>query len=91
MEESVRGVLRAWEYFRISAEEYRELYAERVLVLGHISGRGKTSGLEVGTKGASLFHVRGGKVTGIVIYWEREHALADLGPTPEGDAADSPG
>ena len=60
--------------WRVEAEEYRELDGERVLVLFHFSGRGKTSGLEVGqiwTKGASLFHLRGGKVTKLVQYFDR--------------------
>ena len=64
------------------ADEYRALDDERVLVLMHFSGRGKTSGLEVGDiqmKGANLFHVRGGKVTRLVTYWDRERAFADLG------------
>jgi hypothetical protein len=33
-----------------------------------------------------LFHVRGGQVTKLVQYFNRERALADLGITPEGDA-----
>jgi hypothetical protein len=48
----------------------------------HFSGRGKTSGLEVGDirmAGANLFHVRGRKVTKLVLYWDRERAFADLG------------
>jgi hypothetical protein len=67
-------------------DEYRELDDERVLVLSHYSGRGKTSGLELGqiqAKGAGLFHVRRGKVTKLVIYFDREHAFADLGLAPE--------
>jgi hypothetical protein len=28
---------------------------------------------------ATLCHVRGGKVTNMVLYYERENALADLG------------
>ena len=67
MAEGWREFLSAWEEFRVEADEYRELDGERVLVLHHWSGRGKTSGLELGqmrTKAASLFHVRGGKVTG---------------------------
>jgi hypothetical protein len=67
-------------------DEYRELDDERVLVLLRRSGRSKTSGLELGgsgSEGAGLFHVRGSKVTRLVVYWDRQHALADLGLTPE--------
>jgi ketosteroid isomerase-like protein len=74
--------LRAWDDFRFWPEEYRELDAERVLVIGHHSGRGKTSGVEVGQmqkKVAALFHIRDGKVTRLVTYWDRDRALADLG------------
>ena len=82
MAEAYRGWLSAWEEFRVDPEECRELDDERVLVMSHFSGRGKTSGVEVeqmGTKGAELFHVRERKVTRLVIWGEREHAFADLG------------
>jgi ketosteroid isomerase-like protein len=78
--------LDAWEDFRVEAEAYRELDDERVLVLARLSGRGRRSGLELGqvrTKGATLFHVRDGKVTRIVTYLDRELALADLGLAPD--------
>jgi ketosteroid isomerase-like protein len=89
--EGQRSFLSAWEELRTEVDECRELDDERVLVLVHWSGRGKTSGLELAqmrAKGASVFHFRGGKVTRIVIYLDRERALADLGLAPE---ASSPG
>jgi ketosteroid isomerase-like protein len=86
MAEGFRDFLAAWEHWRVEAEEYRGLDGDRVLVLFHFSARGKASGLEVGqiwTKGASLFHLRGGKVARLVQYFDREHALADLGLSPD--------
>jgi hypothetical protein len=68
--------------------EFRQLDDERVLVLSHIGGRGKTSGLDIGhmrTKGAGLFHIRRDKVMRVVLYWDRNRALADLGLAAEAD------
>jgi len=83
MAEAWRDFLSTWEGWRPEAEEYRELDDERVLVLViTVAGRGKTSGLEVGqleAEGANLLHLRDGKVTKFVFYWDRDHALADLG------------
>ena len=75
------------ERLRVEATEYRELDQERVLVLVRRSGRGKTSAVELQTRTANLFHVRGGKVSRVVIYLDRERAFADLGLVPEDDAA----
>jgi len=82
MAEGIRARLSAWEDFRTGAVEYRELDDGRVLVFIHQSGRGKASGLklgQMGSKGAVLFHVSGGKVTRLISYMGRENALADLG------------
>ena len=82
MAEASRDTLSAWENARSEAEEYRELDDERVLVLTRFSGRGKTSGLEVarlGAAGARVFHIRSGKVTRYVCYYDRDRALTDLG------------
>lgn len=84
--------LRTGENVRLEADEYRELDDERVLVLTLVRGRGKASGLDVGqlrTRVAQLFHVRGGKVTRLVVWIDGERALADLGFAPEDDAARS--
>ena len=83
-----RGVMSGWEELRAEADEYRCLDDERVLVLFRRGGRGKRSGLEVaqiGSKGAQLFHLRDGRVTTLVWYWDRDRALADLGLAPEGE------
>ncbi len=66
-----REFLSAWDDWRNYADEYRELDDGRVLVLQHASGRSKTSGEELEqtrTRGTCLFHVRGGRVTRLVVY-----------------------
>jgi ketosteroid isomerase-like protein len=86
MAEGVRSWLSAWEEWHFEVDEFRELDRERVLVLDHYGGRGKTSGLEVGemrAQGAHVFHVQDGKVTRHVHYFDRERALADVGLAPE--------
>jgi ketosteroid isomerase-like protein len=86
-----REWLSAWEEFHVEADEFRELDEERVLVLARFAGRGKTSGLEIGqvwTKAASVFQVREGKVTKLLLYTDYRRALADLDPS-ERDGADS--
>ena len=82
MAEGFRNFLEVWDDLRAEAEEYRELDDERVLVLVHQGGRGKTSGLELGqmaTREATLFHIRDRKVVRLVLYWNYERAAADLG------------
>jgi ketosteroid isomerase-like protein len=86
MAEGWRAWLGAWEDVRAEPDEYRELDGERVLVLLHGSGRGKTSGLELEhmrTNSAALFQLRDGKVTRLVVYLDRELGLADLGLSSE--------
>jgi len=73
----------AWQEYHSEAVEYRELDDERVLVLTYASGRAKASGVQIGQMRANVFHVRGGKVTRLVAYWDRERAFADLGLAPE--------
>jgi ketosteroid isomerase-like protein len=82
MAETMHGILNPWENARIEADEYIELDDEHVFVLNHLSGRGKTSGLEVGQmkrNGAAVLHIRHGKVTRYASYNDRDRALADLG------------
>lgn len=82
MAEGARSIFNAWEDYRVEAHEYRELDNERVLVFTRMTGRGKASGLaleQMRTEGATVFHVRDGKVSRHVYYWDRNRALADLG------------
>jgi ketosteroid isomerase-like protein len=85
MAEAMREWLSAWEEFRGVGREYRELDEERVLVLVGVSGRGKNSGLEITEKDFEalnlfhVFHVHDEKVTRLIVYWDRDRALADLG------------
>ena len=82
MAEANRHFLNLWEDFRVKPEEYREVDGGHVLVFIRRSGRGKTSGLDLEqleTRGAFVFQLRGGKVTRLAIYYDRELALSDLG------------
>ena len=82
MAEGFLNTLTAWKDVTATADEYRELDDRRVLALDRRSARGKTSGLELEelrTEGATLWHVHDGKVVKLVLYWDRDRALADLG------------
>jgi len=82
MAEAMRGVLSVWDDHRIEAVECRQLDNERVLVFTRASGRGKASGLDLAQMRAEwidVLRIRGGKVTRLVTYADRDRALADLG------------
>jgi ketosteroid isomerase-like protein len=85
MSEGWSDFMRAWADIRFELEEYRELDGERVLVLNHFSGRGRTSGVEIGevaADAACVFDLHRGRVTRLAAYMDRKKALADL----QGDA-----
>jgi hypothetical protein len=72
---------------RTSAQRlrYRELDDDCVLVLTRVFGRGKRSVVPFRSTVAEVLEVHDGKVTRIVVYFERDHAMSDLGLTPEKD------
>jgi hypothetical protein len=78
MAQAMRGWLSSWEDFRMEADEFRELDGEQVLVLIRRSGRGKASQLDVEGAGALVFQLRESEVTRLVLYNDRDRALADL-------------
>jgi ketosteroid isomerase-like protein len=70
-----------WKDCRVQVEELRPLDADRVLVLLRQHGRGRVSGMElsgVGTRSANVLEIRAERVVKLVIYWNRDRALADL-------------
>jgi ketosteroid isomerase-like protein len=71
-----------WEDLHPEATEFREIDSERVLVLIQFTGRARASGMQLDqmrSGNASVHHIRDGKVVKLVLYWDRERALADLG------------
>ena len=84
--EGTREWMGVWKDMSFAAHEYRELGNDRMLVLFRFSGTGRTSGLavdEIRAMGAHVFHIRNGKVTKLVAYFDHKRALADLGLTSE--------
>ena len=82
MSEAWAAMLMAWEDLRAVPDEFRELDGDRVLVFLRNEGLGKGSGIDVGeisVKAANVFTVGDGKVTSLILYWDRERAIADLG------------
>jgi ketosteroid isomerase-like protein len=80
----------AWDEIRVKADEFYELDDERVLTFHTFTGRGKSSGIAIGsalTNGATLFQIRDGKVTRLVVYMDRDRAVADVGLAPRADVS----
>jgi len=75
----IEAFLNLWDDYRVEAETYRELDDERVLVLTRQNARGKTSGVQIRQRRATLFHIRDGRIIRRISYWDRESAFADLG------------
>jgi hypothetical protein len=85
MNEAWREFLSSWDGFHVRADEYRELADRRVLVLATFGGRGKQSGVDVGRsefKGVMAFDFQDRKVTRMVMYYNRDRGLAELGIAP---------
>ena len=79
MAQGWREFLSAFEDHSGHAERLREVEGGHVLARVSVSARGKRSGTEAHASGANLFHMRAGRVARLVIYWDWDRALADLG------------
>jgi len=78
MERATRTWFSAWKDFRIEAAEVIDL-GDRALVLTRWGGEGRDSGVPMFGHGADVWTVRGGKVTALQMYWDRDEGLAAVG------------
>jgi ketosteroid isomerase-like protein len=73
-----REVEETWEYLRAVIEEVRDL-GDRVLLLGHMEGRGKASGAPVHTPVAEVMDFRDGKLSRDRVFLDHADALKAVG------------
>jgi ketosteroid isomerase-like protein len=73
MRETWLTTLSAWEDFRATPEELID-NGHNVLVLNHISGRGRGSGADVSALTATVWTVENGRVVRLALYWDTERA-----------------
>ena len=81
MRRMVREIHDAWEGFTEHLEEMREA-GEKVVSLHTISGRGRSSGVEVESGGGLVWTVRDGEIVLVEVFGDREEALASAGLSP---------
>ena len=72
-------VMEAWEEIRREPQEIIDLGGDRVLVVAHLTGRGKGSGIEVDARGADLLTFGGGRLVCWMAYADRAEALEAVG------------
>ena len=90
MVELWRSMLDAWVNLRAVPESFHELDDGRILVFLRNEGRGRSSGIdvqEISVESANLFDLRDGKVTKLVLYWERQRAVDAVGFRPDGKSS----
>jgi ketosteroid isomerase-like protein len=71
--------LAAWNDFTVEAREIIRGKGSRNLVLVHLRGRGKESGLPIESEGANVVELRDGKIVLFELHWDRDEALAGAG------------
>jgi thiamine-phosphate pyrophosphorylase len=74
--EWLASFLEAWDEFTWNPEEVIELDAEHALLVNRVRGRGKGSGVEVKARGAQLWTIRGGRISAVRVFQNKENALA---------------
>jgi ketosteroid isomerase-like protein len=72
-------VIPVWESFRGEDLDIRELEDGRVLILGHLRGKGRASGVEVSVPFGQIAEVRDGMAYRLTGYLDQESALEAAG------------
>jgi ketosteroid isomerase-like protein len=73
------GRLDGLEDARFDVAELIDVAPDTVVVVAHLRGRGRTSGVEIAALGAGVWTLRAGQVTGITMYQTKAQALRAVG------------
>ena len=76
--EFFHDVAESWESFRFKATDLRDL-GDRVLVLGHVRGRGRVSGVEVDDRWAWIVELSAGRAASLRGFLDHREALEAAG------------
>ena len=76
--EFFRDVAESWETFRFEATDLRDL-GDSVLVLGHVRGRGRLSGVDVDDRWAWIVEFREGRAASLRGFLDQREALEAVG------------
>jgi ketosteroid isomerase-like protein len=72
------AALAAWDDFRAEPTEMIEI-GPQVVVLTHVHGRGKGSGVEVSADTATVWTFEAGKIVRLALHWDSAEALRAAG------------
>jgi ketosteroid isomerase-like protein len=68
-----------WEDFAVEIEDLIAAADGRVVMLVHLTGRGRGSGVPLDFREANIFTIRGGRIVSVREYFDRERALEAVG------------
>lgn len=71
--------LNAWEDFRAAPGEIFDAGEHVVVVVTHVTARGKSSGIETMASTATIWTLEAGKVIRLALYWDGAKALEAAG------------
>ena len=68
-----------WEDFAVEVEDLIATDDERVVLVAHLTGRGRGSGIPLDFRLTNIFTIRGGRIVTVKEYFDREQALEAAG------------